>query len=122
MRSYTSTRGSVLIVALILAAVLAISITSYLKLALNAGKLANRSFHFNAAHNLVDTGFEHVIWSLSQARFTAAPANWTNGGFNQVSVTEYRGTFPTTGTYSFAGGATGQVKVWTTVINPTAAP
>jgi hypothetical protein len=122
MRSVTSTRGSALIVALIFAVILAISITSYLKLALNAGNLANRSFYFNAAHNLVDTGFEHVIWSLSEARFTAAPANWTNGGFAQVSATEYRGTFPTTGTYSFAGGATGQVKVWSTVINPTAAP
>ena len=122
MRSTTSKRGSVLIVALILAAIIAISITSFLKLTLNAGRLANRSFHLNAAHNLVDTGFEHVIWSLSQERFTAAPANWTNGGFTPVSATQYYGTFPTTGTYSFAGGVTGQVKVRTTVINPTDPP
>jgi hypothetical protein len=122
MRSLTSTRGSVLIVALIFAAILAVSITSYLKLALNAGKLANRSFYFNAAHNLVDTGFEHVIWSLSEARFTAAPANWTSGGFTQISATEYYGTFPTTGTYSFAGGVTGQIKVWAKVVDDTVPP
>ena len=123
MRSITSTRGSALIVALLFAAILAISITSYLRLALNAGKLANRSFYFNAAHNLVDTGFEQVIWSLSQERFQTAPANWTTNYFTPVSATEYYGTFPSaTGSYSFSGGATGQVKVWATVSNLTAVP
>jgi hypothetical protein len=130
MRSITSNRGSVLIVALILAAILAISLTSYLKLALNAGNLANRSFHFNAAHNLVDTGFEHAIWALNDARLHPAPANWTNGGFTQISATEYRGTFPSaSGTftsaspsYPLSGGATGRVKVWATVSNLAAIP
>jgi hypothetical protein len=120
MRSMTSNRGSVLIVALIFAAILAIALTSYMKLALNTGNLANRSFYFNAALNFIDTGFERAIWSLSDARFHAAPDNWTtHGGFTQISANEYYGTFPATNQYyMLSGNAKGQVRVRATVDNP----
>src|SRR5689334_12530543 len=117
MRSMTSQRGSALIVALIFAAVIAISLASYLKLSTNGGSLANRSFYMNAALNLVDVGFERAIWSLSDARFHPAPANWvTHGGFTQVSANEYYGTFPhssehASGFYPLSGNAKGQVRV-----------
>src|SRR5215207_3372902 len=113
MRSLNKSRGSALIVALIFSALLAISITSYLKLALNAGKLANRSFYLNAAQNLVDTGMERAIWSLNNEYLYASPANWTTGSFTARAgyTNEYQGTFPSANTfYTLSGGAKGQVK------------
>lgn len=124
-RNFHSERGSVLIVALIFAGILAIALTSYLKLSLNAGKLANRSFYMNAAQNLVDSGIEHALWSLNNEHLYPAPANWTTGGFAARSgyTNEYQGTFPSASThYTFSGGVKGQVKVWTGVTNPSAAP
>lgn len=115
MRSLQSKRGSVLIVAAIFAAILAIALTSYLKLALNATKLANRSFYMNAAQNLVDTGFERALWSLNNEYVYPSPTHWTTGGFTARSgfANEYQGTFPSSGTYyTLSGGAKGQVNVW----------
>lgn len=115
MRSFQSKRGSVLIVALIFAAILAIGLTSYLKLALSTTKLANRSFYMNAAQNLVDTGLERALWSLNSELSYPSPSNWTTGGFTARSgfSNEYQGTFPSSGTYfTLSGGAKGQVNVW----------
>ncbi|HVS51879.1 MAG TPA: hypothetical protein VHD62_05940 [Opitutaceae bacterium] len=101
-------RGSVLIVALILAAVVAISLTSFLKLALNASKLANRSFYSDGAQNLVDTGLEQALWSLNNA-------TWSGANFSARSghAGEYQGTFPSSSTYyNFSAGVKGRVKVW----------
>lgn len=115
MRSVHSTRGSALIVALIFAAILAIALTSYLKLSLNAARLSNRSFHLNAAQNLVDTGLERAMWSLNNTLAYPSPGNWTTGGFAARAgfSNEYQGTFPSSGTfYPLSGGAKGQVRVW----------
>jgi hypothetical protein len=121
MRYSKSNCGSVLIVALIFAAILAIAVTSYLKLSVTAGQLSNRSFHMNAAQNLVDIGLERALWSLNNADSYAAGVNWTTGGFAEITGTtpkQYRGTFPSTGTYyPLSGGAEGQVKVWVSVSN-----
>jgi hypothetical protein len=117
MHALKSNRGSVLIVALMFAAIIAISLTSYLKLSLSAGTLANRGFYMNAAQNLVDAGFERTIWALNDARIHSSPlnSNWTTyGGFTEITPsTEYRGTFPSsTDYYPLSAGAKGQVKVW----------
>jgi hypothetical protein len=109
-------RGSVLIVALILAAIIAISLTSFLKLALNASKLSNRSFYSDGAQNLVDTGIEQSLWSLNNSTWTSANFAARSGYTNQ-----YQGTFPSSSTYySFSAGVKGQVKVW--VDNSTSTP
>ena len=123
MRSLQSKRGSVLIVAAIFAALLAIALTSYLKLALGATKLANRSFYMNAAQNLADTGFERALWVLNNELTYPSPTNWTTGGFTARSgyANEYQGTFPSSGTYyTLSGGAKGQVKVWVGGFNASA--
>lgn len=115
MRSPASKRGSVLVVAAIFAAIIAVALTSYLKLALGASKLANRSFYMNAAQNLADTGLERALWSLNNEHAYPSPTHWTTGGFAARSgfSGEYQGTFPTSSTfYSLSGGAQGQVKVW----------
>src|SRR5215212_6597478 len=116
MRSFTSNKGSVLIVALIFSAIIAIALTSYLKLSISAVKLANRSFYLNAAHNLADSGLERALWTLNDDIVHSLPTNWTyygdfagRAGFSS----EYQGTFPSSSTYyTLSGGAKGQVKVW----------
>jgi hypothetical protein len=108
MTPQKSTRGSALVVALIFAAIIAISLTSYIQLSVNSFKLAQRSFYANAAINLVDTGLEQVLWSLNHS-------DWTGAGFTQVSgtTTQWQATFPSSTDYfTFHQGAKGQVKVW----------
>ena len=115
MSPYKSNRGSVMLVALIFAAILAIALTSYLKLSLGAGKLANRSFYFNAAQNVADTGLERVLWALNHEHLYPSPTHWSTGGFTARSgfSNEYQGIFPSSGTfYTLSGGAKAQVKVW----------
>jgi hypothetical protein len=113
MRSFKSRRGSLLIVAMLLSAIIAIFLTSYVQLSLNALNLSNRSFYSNAAMNLVDTGLEQAMWAINNSN------NWTGAGFSTYSTGQYRGTFPSSTTsYSLSGGAAGQVKVWA---NPTGA-
>jgi hypothetical protein len=116
MHSLKSNRGSVLLTALIFAAVLAISVTSYIKISLNAAQLANRAFHLNAAQNLVDGAIERILWTLNNENNYTVPANWTTyGGFTARAgfPNEYQAIFPSNSTYyELSGGAKGQVKVW----------
>lgn len=115
MSPYQSKRGSVMIVALIFAAIIAISLTSYLKLSVGAGKLANRSFYMNAAQNIADTGLERALWTLNHEHLYPSPTNWSTGGFTARSgfSNEFQGVFPSSGTfYTLSGGAKAQVKVW----------
>src|SRR5437870_3803842 len=65
-RAHPASRGSVLITALILAAIIAISLTSYIKLALNSLTLADRSFYQNAAVNLTEVGIEEAMYCYNQ--------------------------------------------------------
>jgi hypothetical protein len=120
MHSFKSNRGSALIVALIFSAILAISLTSYLRLSLNSANLAHRSFYMNAAQNLVDTGMEKAMWSLNH-EIPLAPNHWTTGGFtaHPSLPNQYQGSFPTVGDYTFAGGVKGRVKVWAGDYNST---
>jgi hypothetical protein len=116
-------RGSVLIVSLILSAIIAISLTSYLNISVGSLRLANRAYYLNAAQNLVDTGLERALWSLNNEYQYPSGANWTQGGFTSPSLNVYRGTFPTTseyasGYYELSGGVKGQVKVWVGGYNP----
>lgn len=115
MRSLKSNRGSALIVALIMAAVLAISLTSYLKLSVSAGQLANRAFYLNAAQNILDIGVERTLWSLNNEYLYPSPTHWSTAGFTARSgyANEYQATFPSSTTYyNLSGGVKGQIKVW----------
>jgi len=110
-------RGSVLIVALIFAGVIALVLSSSLSLALNSNKLADQSYAFNAAQNLADTGLEHALWALDNS------GAWATGGFSLRSgyTTQYQGAFPSSTTYyPLSRGAKGQIKVW--VDNTTTTP
>jgi len=121
MHNLKGDRGSVFIVAMIFAAIVAIALTSFLQLSLSATRLANRSYYMNAAQNLVDTGFEQALWSLNNNNTTHPyPQNWTNGGFDNPGGNIHKGIFPSSSTYyTLSGGATGQVKVWINLVNAT---
>jgi hypothetical protein len=114
MRTSNSGRGSVLITALILSAIVAIFLTSYMTLVSSTIKLANRSFYSNAAMNLVDTGLEQGLWSLNYNNGLNANS-WTQTGFTAAAngFPGYQATFPSAGNYyTLSGGVKGQIKVW----------
>lgn len=96
-------RGSVLIVALLFAAVIAISLGSYLRLATSATKLSYRTHYQGVAMNIAETGLEHAMWEMN--RGASAWSDWTAAG----SAGAYRRSFDL-GTVE--GGAKAEVKVY----------
>jgi len=85
-------RGSVLITALILSAIIAISLTSYIKLALNSLTLADRSFYQNAAVNLSEVGIEAAMQCYNRLDDVSTPASawptpWVIASDNSVTRT-----------------------------------
>lgn len=101
-------RGSVLIVAMILAVIIAVSLASYLQTSVTSYRLSQRSFFANAALDLADAGMEHAIWSKNSD-------TWSGAGFSQRSgyTNQWQGTFPSATTYyDFGNNVKGQVKVW----------
>jgi hypothetical protein len=119
MHRLKSNRGSAMLTALLFGAGIAICLSSFLVLSLHTSKVANRSFYFNAAQDLADSGLEHALWSLNNADVYTYPANFTTGNFTARSgfTNEFQGEFPSTGTastdyYQLSGGAKGKVKVY----------
>ncbi len=104
-------RGSVLIVALLLAALIALSLGTYLNLNLNSSRLARRSFNGFAALNLAETGAEEAVWSFNRAQAgdAAAWSGWTDNGTSAWrKFTDFQ----------LGGGATGWVKVYVDTFKP----
>ncbi|MEY2879133.1 MAG: hypothetical protein RLZZ15_1513 [Verrucomicrobiota bacterium] len=108
-------RGSILIVAMIFASVIAIALTSYIKLASTALNLSQRSFLANDTMNLTEAGLEQGLWSFNQA--IAGDANawagWTISGNNATR------TF--TG-FALSQNATGTAKVYVQNYNSSGTP
>ena len=130
---HAHSRGSVLVTAMILAAVLGFSLVSYLALSRTALKLAHRTLFINDANNLAEAGLEEAVYCFNQlsAGVDAATAwsGWTLTGANatrtlspfnrdqnaigtvKVFVAGYNGTNPTPNIISqatitpFDGGA-----------------
>ncbi len=75
-------RGAVLIVALLLAALIAVGLGSYLNLNLSSSRLAKRTFNGYAALNLAEAGAEEAVWSFNRTQRgdTDAWAKWTTKG------------------------------------------
>ncbi|HKB90801.1 MAG TPA: hypothetical protein VKC60_09835, partial [Opitutaceae bacterium] len=95
-----SNQGSVLIVAMLLAAIIAIALGSYISMSTNALKLSNRSFYENASMNLADSGLELGVYALNQN-------NWT--GWDTSDGVNAKQTF--TG-FNYPQNTTGKVKVY----------
>ncbi|MCF7687116.1 MAG: hypothetical protein K9N01_02325 [Cephaloticoccus sp.] len=83
---WQSRRGATLIVALLICAIIALMLGSYLSLSTNSTRQAFRSFQGYAAINLVEAGAEEALWSFNRdfeghadawaAWSTSGPAAW----------------------------------------------
>lgn len=83
-KTLQSQRGSLLIVAMLLSAVIGISLASYLQLSRTAMTISNRAVYSNAAMNLAEQGVEEAIYAINQmvADSTYAWPGWTITGAN----------------------------------------
>lgn len=101
----TSERGAVLIVALLVAALIALALGSYVNLNLSSARLAKRTFHRAAAFGLAEAGAEEALWSFNQANVLApsAWADWTRSG--PAAWRKFNG-------FDFGNNSTGHVKVY----------
>jgi hypothetical protein len=104
-------RGSVLIVALLISALIAVSLASYLSLNLSSTRLAKRSFDGYAALNLAEAGTEEGVWSFNRAAASdsAAWTGWTGNGSASWKK------FPD---FNFGSNTTGWVKVYIDNVSP----
>lgn len=100
-------RGSLLIVAMMLCAVIGVSLASYIQLGRTALELSNRALYTNAAMNLSENGLEEAMHSIN--RRVADPSyawpGWT------ISGTDASRTLPDSGAYTLDRNATGIVRV-----------
>lgn len=113
-----SQRGSLLIVALILSAIIGVSLASYLQLGRNSLTVANRALYNNAAMNLAENGLEEAMYSINKL-VADASYSWTADGWTADGVANMRRKW--TGT-AFDQNATGQVRVYVYNFNGSAAP
>ena len=109
-------RGSILIVAMLIAAVIAIALGSYLSLGRSSLQLANRSFYSNGAMNITETGIEEALWSFNQATAGVASATAWQGWNTTDGVTATR-TFTD---FLLSGNNHAVVKIYVDHYNPAA--
>lgn len=112
-RRLRGTRGAVLIVTLLVLALLALGVGSYLSLNLGTARLARHTFQQNAAFHLAEAGAEEALWSFNRAHAgdDAAWAGWTVQGM--AAWRRFEG-------FDFGGNTTGVVKVYVTDMTPAA--
>jgi Tfp pilus assembly protein PilV len=100
-------RGSLLITAMILSAVIAISLASYLRLSRTTLQLSNRALYSNGAMNLAENGLEEAMYSINRM-ISDSTYSWSDDGWT-VSGSNARRKW--TGT-TFAQNTTGEVRVY----------
>jgi hypothetical protein len=110
-------RGSVLIVALVFAAIIAVSLGSYILLANNSLKQASRSFYASSAINLAETGLELAVARFNKLDEGTAAAAWTGWTLDPTPYNATTSPFTPSATRTFSGftpgpGATGTIKVF----------
>lgn len=108
---WSSQRGTVLIVTLLLLSLLALGTGSYLALNLSATRLARQSYRQNASFHLAEAGAEEAVWSLNRATTGAEEAwsDWTRRG--PSAWRKFSG-------FDFGGDTRGSVKVYVNNTSP----
>ena len=99
-------RGSLLIVAMVFSAVIAVVLTSYIKMSTTALALSQRAFYANQAMNLTESGLEFAMAAINANTFPSATWTAINGGIDATAAL--------TGTTYFPNlpGATASVKLY----------
>lgn len=101
-------RGSLLIVAMIMSAIIAVSIASYINVGRSSLTMANRSLYNNGSMNLAENGLEEAMYSIN--RLVSNPSySFTADGWTAVGTSDMRRKW--TGT-AFDQNATGEVRVY----------
>lgn len=115
MKTSSSCRGSVLITCLLFSIIIAIALTSYLRVAGNSYRLADRAFLNTTALALAEQGLEQGLECYNQLDDAATPAQaWTGWTLNG-SVATLRDS-----SITLDNGAVGTVQVYVTNYNPAA--
>lgn len=104
-------RGSVLIVALLVSALIAVSLASYLNLNLSSTRLAKRGFDGYAALNVAEAGTEEGVWSFNRASANDPDAwqGWTGNG---------SATWKKFSSFTLGANTSASVKVYIDNVNP----
>jgi hypothetical protein len=114
----SSERGSLLIVAMLLCAIIGISLVSYINVGRSALKTSNRSLYNNAAMNLAENGLEEAMYSInklvSDSTYSFSTDGWTPVGTDDMKR-KWTGT-------AFDQNATGEVRVYLYNYTGAAAP
>jgi hypothetical protein len=112
----TRTRGSVLVTALLIAAVLGIGLVGYLSLSRTALKLSHRTLFVNDAGNLAEAGLEDALYCFNQMNSGVSVSTaWSEWA---VSAGTARRTLPQ---FNRDQNAIGTVKVFVSGIDGSAA-
>ncbi len=107
-------RGSLLIVAMILCAVIGVCLVSYLRLGRSGLQVANRALYSNAAMNLAENGLEEAMYAINKT-IADSSYNWGANGWTTASPVpagDARRRLPATGNYTFDQGVTGFVRIY----------
>jgi len=117
MRRRRRQRASVLIVALIFSAIIAISLVSYIRLGRSSLTISNRALYNNAAMNLAENGMEEAMYSINKmvvdSSYSWAGDAWTISG--SAALRKWTGV-------QFDQNATGEVRVRVYNYNGTGSP
>jgi Tfp pilus assembly protein PilX len=104
-------RGAVLIVALLITALIALALGSYLTLNLSTSRLARQSYQQSTAFHLAEAGAEEAVWSFNQAN-AHNPSAW--GGWTTQNAAAWR----KFSGFDYGGNTTGAVKVYVNNTSP----
>jgi hypothetical protein len=98
-------RGTLLIVAMLLCAMIGISLGSYLQMSRTALTISNRALYNNAAMNLAEQGIEEAMYAVNQLVDNPSypMTGWTKNGIN--AYREF-------GPYTLSQNATGTFRVY----------
>ncbi len=106
------TRGSLLIVAMILTAVIGISLVTYLQLGRTSLSISNRALYNNAAMNIAENGLEEAMYSINK-KIANSSYSWTANGWTSANAgADMQRTLPSSGAYTFDQNTTGTVRVY----------
>jgi len=106
-------RGSVLIVALILAALIGIALVSYLQLSNSSLNLSQRNFYDNSAMNLAEAGLERALYCVNRNQVSgdSLTAAWPTGDGWTTNTSTHKATATFSG-FAVGPNTTGSVKVY----------
>ncbi len=110
-RHVKNQRGSVLIVAMLLTAMLALVLASYFNLSLTSSRQTRRTFDRNTAFHLAEAGVEEAVWSYNQALAGSTDA-W------RLWDTDGLAAWRRFSDFTLTSGSTGSVKVYASSTTP----